>query len=100
MANGEARNTPTAVPIPPAEHINSELEHERQSAARILQQFAGALRKAAREGSIRDAAQYVHMHYWKDLAAGIGELVQKLPALSIVAAFTTGYVAGRLIRSR
>jgi hypothetical protein len=101
MPEKEAQNMGTpAVPAPAGEHINSELEYQRQSAARLLELFASALRRAAQSGPIRDAARYVHEHYWKDLAAGIEHIVQERPGLSVLAAFMTGYIAGRLIRSR
>lgn len=84
--------------------LQSELDQSRESAARLLDNFARkiggnyAVRKTAH--SVNRAAHYVQEHSMKDVAAELERLVRQRPAYSIAAALLAGFLVGRALRSR
>ena len=83
--------------------IDEELEKSRESAARLLDslaqklRFPGAVRHAAT--GIERAAHYVQVHSVKDVATGIGRLVRRRPAPTLLLAVIAGFLVGRALRT-
>lgn len=95
------------------ETIRAGLEKERLSSARLLNDFASAIRSSA--GTVRDkagtsaawaarearhAAHYVQGHYLREWSVGLGRFVRRHPAPAVIAAVVAGYAAGRALRRR
>jgi len=94
--------------IPPAS-MRTELEKQRQVAARLLRDLAAAfarnatqVRRGAHSAARRTghAAQYVQERYMRDWAAGLGYFVRRHPASSVAAMVLAGYFVGRALRRR
>ena len=96
-----------------AETMRVELERERQSSARLRNDFASAIRAsagtvkekagasvawAAREA--RQAAHYVQDHYLREWSVGLWRFARRHPASALIAAVVVGYAAGRALRRR
>jgi hypothetical protein len=80
-----------------------ELEQSRQTAARLMESLArkiGSPGVRQTAGSISRAAHYVQAYSVKDMAKGIERSVRRRPAASVLAAIVTGYLVGRVLRSR
>jgi hypothetical protein len=92
--------------LPPArpDKLSLELEKSRESAAELQRSLAhriGTSRVAqTAAGGLERAAQYVHMHDWKDVAAGFDRAVRGRPVVSIVVAVAAGFLIGRALRPR
>jgi hypothetical protein len=93
----------------PLQAVNLELEQQRQTSARLLDDLAMALSKSAGAASghavsaarrTGHAAHYMQEHYVKEMAAGLGRFVRRHPAPSLIAAVLAGYAAGRALRNR
>jgi hypothetical protein len=93
--------------------MRAELERERQSSARLRNDFASAIRSsagtvkekagtsvawAAREA--RQAARYVQHHYVREWSAEVGRFVRRHPAPALIVAVVAGYAAVRALRRR
>lgn len=101
-------------PLPQTpETMRRELEAQRQSSARLLNELGSAIRSSA--GTVKDkagdgmawaarraghAAQYVQDRYLRDNAADLGRLIRRHPGSSLVVAAVAGYVFGRVLRRR
>ncbi len=101
----DASGTPDVLP----EKFSSEVERQREAAAKLLRRFSLTLRripardKAGRavhsaKGKMQEAAHYVQEHYLKDAGAELDRLAKRRPAVSLLVAIAAGYVAGRVIR--
>ncbi len=101
----DASGTPDVLP----EKFSSEIERQREAAAKLLRRFATTLRRIpARDKAgnvvnsarfkVQHAAHYVQEHYLKDAGAELDRLANRRPAVSLLVAVAAGYVIGRAIR--
>jgi ElaB/YqjD/DUF883 family membrane-anchored ribosome-binding protein len=87
---------------PPAlPRVDPEVEHSRETAARLMEAFARKLyrnsvtRKAA--NGVERAAQYVQAHSWEEMAAGIESFARRKPLAALSIAAAVGFVVGRAL---
>ena len=78
--------------------IDPEVEHSRETAARLMEAFA---RKLRRNTAMRDAvnrveraAHYVHAYSWEEMAAGVERFARRKPMAALSVAAAVGFVAG------
>src|SRR3954453_23210850 len=87
-----------------ATSVHSEFESSPRSASHLLQQFRYTLQnnrtvQRARY-EIERAANYVHGHSAKDMAAGLERLVRQRPGTALLIAAAAGFLIGRSLRWR
>jgi ElaB/YqjD/DUF883 family membrane-anchored ribosome-binding protein len=94
--------------LPPAS-IRTELEKQRQTSARLLQDMAAAITRSA--GNVRrradsaarrtgQAAQYVQERYVREMVTGAGRVIRRHPAASLTAVVLAGFLIGRSLARR
>ncbi len=105
-ATAGARETPAEIPVAV---MRRELERERQTSRRLLNELAAAIsRSASHAGDAMAsaarrtgyAAQYVQEHYLREMVTGLGRFVRQHPAPSVAAVLLAGFLAGRALRNR
>lgn len=93
----------------PVAVMRRELERERRTSRRLLNELAsaistsathagGAMASAARRTG--HAAQYVQDQYLREMVTGLGRFIRRHPAPSIAAVLLAGFLAGRALRNR
>ncbi len=100
-------------PQEPPETMRAELEKQRQSSARLRDDFARAIRSsagtarekagasaawAAREA--RQAVHYVQDRYLREWSIGLGRFIRRHPAPAVIVLVAAGYALGRALRRR
>lgn len=95
------------------ETMRAELEKQRQSSARLMDDFAHAIRSSA--GTVREkagtsaawaarearqAAHYVQDRYLREWSIGVGRFVRRHPAPALIVLLAAGYALGRALRRR
>ena len=108
----------THIPIPspqeiPDARMRTELEKQRETSRRLLNDLASALYKSASHvrnragGAVASAArrtghaaQYVQERYVREMVKGMGRFIVRHPASSLATAVVAGFVVGRALRNR
>ena len=97
----------------PVSSMRSELEKQRQTSRRLLNDLASAIYRSASHVTNRaggavasaarrtgSAAHYVQDQYLREMVTGLGRFVRRHPAPSLAAAVIAGVVVGRALRNR
>ena len=97
----------------PVSSMRSELEKQRQTSLRLLNDLASAIYRSASQVTNRaggavasaarrtgSAAQYVQDQYLREMVTGLGRFIRRHPAPSLAAAVIAGIVVGRALRNR
>lgn len=97
----------------PVASMRSELERQRQTSRRLLNDLASAIYRSASHVTNRaggamasaarrtgNAAQYVQDQYLREMVTGLGRFIRSHPAPSLAVAILAGVVVGRALRNR
>jgi ElaB/YqjD/DUF883 family membrane-anchored ribosome-binding protein len=100
-------------PTASSESIHNEIERQRQSSARLLDNFAAKLGAVASRGgrtaggavryaadNVQRAAHYVQGDSLKETAREIERFIRRRPAPSLIVAAAAGFLLGRALGSR
>jgi hypothetical protein len=76
-----------------------ELERQRRSSARLIENLASKLGTFASRGSriagnAQRAAHYVQSNSWKELVAGLEHIIRRRPGTSLLVAAAAGLLTG------
>jgi ElaB/YqjD/DUF883 family membrane-anchored ribosome-binding protein len=81
--------------------VDPEVEHSRETAARLMDAFARKLRRnpAMRNAAnkVERAAHYVQIHSWEEMAAEVERFARRKPVAALSVAAALGFVVGRVL---
>jgi ElaB/YqjD/DUF883 family membrane-anchored ribosome-binding protein len=97
----------------PVSSMRTELEKQRQTSRRLLNDLGSAIYKSAshvrnRAGGAMasaarrtgNAAHYVQEQYLREMVTGLGRFIRRNPAPSLAAVLIAGFLVGRALRNR
>jgi ElaB/YqjD/DUF883 family membrane-anchored ribosome-binding protein len=106
-------HTTSQTPEIPVSSMRSELEKQRQTSSRLLNDLGSAIYKSASQVTNRaggamasaarrtgHAAHYVQEQYLREMVTGLGRFIRRNPAPSLAVVLIAGFMVGRTLRNR